>query len=191
MRMCVKFGRTLFTPACYIAIFFQVVACVGMSRSHFVWDFPTSSKDRRPKMHTFFISPLQRSTSVSTVLNLEHIPPTLSLCSWMYLCYFNSELRIDHLKGFQWRIVMPVQNLEISTKINVYNYRKAHKRTFCSSGTLCRDRGALMCNTQSWNLVKMTWKPLTREILRTIQIVVYLFCSHPTSLHYVRGILFV
>ena len=109
-RTCVEFGRTLFTPVCYIAIFFQVIACVGMSRQQFVWDFPTSSNDRRPKMHTFFfISPLQRSTSVSTVLNLEHRPPTLSLCSWMYVCYFNSELRIDRLKGFQWHTLRLVQ----------------------------------------------------------------------------------
>jgi len=29
------------------------------------------------------------------------------------------------MKGFQWHTVMPVQNPEISTKIDVYNYRKA------------------------------------------------------------------
>jgi len=46
-------------------------------------------------------------------------------------------------------------------KIDIYSYRRAHRRVCCSSGTLCRDCGALMCNTQSWNLVKMMWKPLT------------------------------
>jgi hypothetical protein len=63
----------------------------------------------------------------------------------MQVCYFNSELIIDHLKGFQWRNVMPVQNLEISTKIDIYSYRKAHRRARCS-GTLYRDCGALMCD---------------------------------------------
>ena len=32
-------------------------------------------------------------------------------------------------------------------KIEVYSYRRAHRCACCSSGTLCRDRGALMCNT--------------------------------------------
>jgi len=69
--------------------------------------------------------------------------------------------------------------------------QKGSKASPFSSGTLCRDRGALMCNTQSWNLVKMTSKPLTSGILASIQIVASdLFCSHPISLLYLRSILF-
>jgi len=52
------------------------------------------------------------------------------------------------------------EKLEISMKIDVYSNRRSCRHVCCGSGTLCRDRGALMCNTQSWNLLKMTWKPL-------------------------------
>ena len=161
-----------------------------MSRQHFEISPPYQTIGNLKCIPFSFISPLQGSTSVSTVLNLEHRPPPLHpLYSWMYVCYFNSELRIDHLKGFQWHTECQCRTWRYPWKST---FTATERRACCSSGTLCRDRGALMCNTESWNLVKMMWKPLTSRILPSIQIVALnLFCSHPISLHYVQGILFV
>ena len=41
-----------------------------------------------------------------------------------------------------------IQKSDISTNINVYSYRRAHRCVFCSSGTLCRGCGAVTYNTQ-------------------------------------------
>jgi hypothetical protein len=37
---------------------------------------------------------------------------------------------------------------EISTKIDVYSYRRAHRHASCSAGVICRGCGAVTCNTQ-------------------------------------------
>jgi len=119
--------------------------------------------------------------SASIVLILEHSS---------LLCLSVAECRsVYSTVKYEWPSkrfsVAYTQKLEISTKIDVYSYRWAHRRACCSSGTLCRDRGALMCNIQSWNLVKMTWKPLTSGILPHIQFLALdLFCSHPISSPY-------
>jgi hypothetical protein len=60
------------------------------------------------------------------------------------------------LKGFQRHIVMQhivqtkliLQKSDISTKIDVYGYRRAHRCAFCSSGTLCRGCGAVTYNIE-------------------------------------------
>jgi uncharacterized protein YuzB (UPF0349 family) len=49
---------------------------------------------------------------------------------------------------------------EISTEIDIYSYGSLHRCACCSSGTLCRDSGAVMCNTETRKLVKMKWKHL-------------------------------
>jgi hypothetical protein len=40
------------------------------------------------------------------------------------------------------------QKSEISTKINVYSYRGAHRRASCSAGVICRGCGVVTCNIQ-------------------------------------------
>jgi len=41
-----------------------------------------------------------------------------------------------------------VQKSETSIKIDVYSYRKAHKRASCSAGVICRGCGVVTCNTK-------------------------------------------
>jgi hypothetical protein len=53
-----------------------------------------------------------------------------------------------------------IQKLEISMKINVYSYRWAHRRVSSSYGALFRGCGAVMCNTQPSNILKMLWATL-------------------------------
>jgi len=40
------------------------------------------------------------------------------------------------------------QKLEISTKIDVYSYRRTHRHASCSAGVLCRGCGVVTCNIQ-------------------------------------------
>jgi len=40
------------------------------------------------------------------------------------------------------------QKSEICTKIDVYSYRRAHRRASCSAGVICRGCGVVTCNTQ-------------------------------------------
>jgi len=37
---------------------------------------------------------------------------------------------------------------EISKKIDVYSYRRAHKYASCHAGVICRGCGVVTCNTQ-------------------------------------------
>jgi len=38
------------------------------------------------------------------------------------------------------------QKLEISTKLDVYSYRRAHRHASCSAGVICRGCGVVTCN---------------------------------------------
>jgi len=40
------------------------------------------------------------------------------------------------------------QKSMISTKINVYSYRRAHRHASCSAGVICMGCGVVTCNTQ-------------------------------------------
>jgi len=40
------------------------------------------------------------------------------------------------------------QKSEMSTKIDVYSCRRAHRRASCNAGVLCRGCGVVTCNTQ-------------------------------------------
>jgi len=41
-----------------------------------------------------------------------------------------------------------LKNWEISTKVNICNYKIAHRCASCSTGVLCRGWGPVTCNTQ-------------------------------------------
>jgi len=40
------------------------------------------------------------------------------------------------------------QKSDISTKIDVYSYRRAHRDASCSAGVICRGCGVVTCNIQ-------------------------------------------
>jgi hypothetical protein len=40
------------------------------------------------------------------------------------------------------------QKSKISTKIDVYGYRRAHRHASCSAGVICRGCGVVTCNIQ-------------------------------------------
>jgi len=37
------------------------------------------------------------------------------------------------------------KKFEISTKLDVYSYRRAHRHTSCSAGVICRGCGVVTC----------------------------------------------
>jgi len=69
------------------------------------------------------------------------------------------------------------QKLEITTNINVYSYRRAHRRASCSAGVICRDCGVVICNTQPsiyfFLAPPNTWNSYSCHIVASD-----LFCSH-------------
>ena len=58
-------------------------------------------------------------------------------------------------QGFQWRVYpynsdkSNAKKSEISTKIDVYSYRRANRHDSCSAGVICRGFGVVTFNTQS------------------------------------------
>jgi hypothetical protein len=105
-------------------------------------------------------------------------PTSVQSCVLLWMRSVGSFSTLDYVTSSDWSserfsvmIQTNAQKLEISTKIDFYSHRRPHRRASCSSGTLCRETGALMCNTQSRKLVKMTWKPLTSGNLLNMQIV--------------------
>ena len=59
------------------------------------------------------------------------------------------------------------QKSEILTNIDVYSYRRAHKRASCSGGVICRGYGVITCNTQPSVYLKILGTP---EFLEFIQL---------------------
>jgi hypothetical protein len=97
-------------------------------------------------MPFFFTSSLQ---SLHACINSSKFRTTLAcmpICCWMYVWFCNSEIRMIIWKVFSG-VHTKTGDIHENTKIEVYCYRMAHRCASCSSETLCRDCGALMCNT--------------------------------------------
>jgi hypothetical protein len=59
------------------------------------------------------------------------------------------------------------QKLQISTKIDVCMYTRSDRHACCSCGALCRGLGAVMCDTQPLNVLKIPLHPQILGILQT------------------------
>jgi hypothetical protein len=71
-----------------------------------------------------------------------------------------------------------VQKSNISTEIDVYSYRRAHRRASYSAGVICRDCGVVTFNTVV-NLLKMSWAPPNSWNSHGFHIIALdLFCCH-------------
>jgi hypothetical protein len=148
--------------------FFQVVGCLWVSRLRCMDKFFSPSTDMRSKLWNVWGVSNYRTQSRSV-----HFAVQL----WVLVGY-GCISTVDYETSSNWppeRFPVMTQNnvqkLELSTKIDIYSHRRRHRRACCSCRTLCRDSGALMCNTQSRNSVKMTRKFLTSRVLPSIQIV--------------------
>jgi hypothetical protein len=67
---------------------------------------------------------------------------------------------------------------EISTKINVFSHRSAHRHASCSAGVICRGCRVVTCNP-AVNLLNTSWAPSDSWNFYTSHIVAFdLFCCH-------------
>ena len=79
--------------------------------------------------------------------------------------------------------------LEISRKIDVYSYRRAHKHASCSAGVICRGCGVVTCNMQPSIYWKHLGHPWIAGILYSTHIVALdLFFCHSRRHSYLSGI---
>ena len=81
------------------------------------------------------------------------------------------------------------QKSEISKKINVYSYRRAHRCACCSGGVMCRGCGVVTCNIQLSIEQKRLGRPWIAGILYSSHIVALdLFFCHCRRCSYLSGI---
>jgi hypothetical protein len=84
-----------------------------------------------------------------------------------------------------------VQKSEISTKIDVYSYRRAHSHASCSAGVMCRCSVVVTCNTQPSIYWKCFGDPRIAGILYDSHIIAWdLFCCHCKQRSYHTGVRF-
>jgi hypothetical protein len=75
-------------------------------------------------------------------------------CGLKYQHWPIKQTLIVDQKFFEWHTVSiyfsktNAQKSDISTKINVYSYRRHHRYASCSGEVLCRGCGPVTCNTQ-------------------------------------------
>jgi hypothetical protein len=105
-------------------------------------------------------------------------------------------LTVDQ-KCFQWYTV-PIyfsktnaQKSEISTKIDVYSYRRPQRFDSCSAGVLCRGCGPVTCNTQpSIYLIHLGHPRIAGILYSSHNVDLVLFCCRCGRSSYFRRIWF-
>jgi hypothetical protein len=142
------------------------------------------------------ITPLKRQqileVHTSTSLQSKHISLCPLHCSRQWVgfglnvtvCYATTtSLRSGRLPVAYCNAYFSTQTEnETSMKIDVFSYRRAHRRASCSSGSLCGCFGAIMCDTQLSNVLKTSWTPYnTRNFTQhwhcTVRSVLFSLCK--------------
>jgi hypothetical protein len=100
--------------------------------------------------------PLFVCQDIATVL-LSHLTNTFPDSPFFYRLHWNREC-VQYLhwpmkravildqKGFQWRILERIFQTKRIQKIDVYSYRRADRRAYCSGGAFSSGCGAVACN---------------------------------------------
>ena len=153
-----KFGEILFTP-----IQLTAMACYDAGPLKVRFSFrrqnvpppPPNPLHKHRYISRHFIS-VHFSQLTNTVLTLlATIIASFGVhCGLKYQNWpMKQKLFLDQ-KGCQWRMYphntnkSNAQKLEIPTNIDVYSYKKTHRRASCNAGVIRRGCGVVTCNTQ-------------------------------------------